>query len=277
MLRDKSTWGSARPEWSRIEDSDLRPIQVNWRRLIARRSVREQAVHSFLAEHAQIAFGGEYGFAATISKLRLGADLVTDFVCVYDNWSNGIRYKLVEIEKPQTAPFTKEGISSSGLSRAVQQVLSWKQWLEEHGTEARRLFPSFFFQHNPRPIFQFEVIIGTRKNSEQWLDRRIALADALGISIRSFDSITPRLGSAVMFHNYSDIGDEKHKLNGEVRNKLACPFVRALTDADWRSMIRETRYASSHFMGHYGELLAQCRKENGFAGRYRKLLRHRSS
>jgi Domain of unknown function (DUF4263) len=275
--RPRDRHNSFRPAWGELHDADLRPIQTEWRQLLSRKRVKEQTLHAFLARHAQIAFADHFAFAAAISKLRLGADLVTDFVCVYDNWSNGIRYKLVEIEKPDTAPFTKEGICSSGLSRAIQQVLSWKDWLEEHVTEKRRLLPSFFYDYSARSVFEFEIIIGTRSNSERWLDRRLALAQSLGISIRSFDSITPRLGYSLKFDDYSNIGDETHNLNSEARSELACPFVSALTDPAWRTMVQEARHASFHFMGRYGRLLVKHRKENEYAGYFRRVLRRRAA
>ncbi len=251
------------------------PIRRVWKRLLARQNTSEATLHAFLAKHAQLAFWNEFSFATAISKLRLGADLVTDFVAVYDNHSLGIRYKLIEIEKPQTSPFTKEGIPSAGMSRAIQQVLSWRSWLEEHASEARRLFPSFFFKHDLKAVFEYEIVIGNRRNSEVWLDRRQMLAESLGISIRSFDWITHRFSQTIGFHEFSAVGDEKHVCSYETLNRLACPFVSALRDPDWREMVHGGRSSGAHFMRWYGESLAKFRKENEFAGRFRALLRRR--
>jgi hypothetical protein len=275
-VRTRNTdWDHALPDWGQIKDEDLRPISSEWTRLLAKPKPREQSLHAFLAKHAQLAFRDEFYFATAISKLRLGAELVTDFVSVYDNHSAGIRYKLIEIEKPQTVPFTKEGIPSSGLARAIQQILSWRQWLDEHQSEARRLFPSLFHRYDLRPIFRYEIIIGNRTNSESWIDRRNMLAESLGISIRSFDCFSPRFRSAIEFRQFSDIGDEKHFCDLETRNQLACPFVGALTDPEWRDMLDVTRRSSTHFMHWYGRLLAHRRKENAYAGYFRRLLQRR--
>lgn len=88
MSNQKQGWEEPlHPEWSRLSDDDLKPIRAAWEGLIAKPKVHEETIHAFLAKHGQLAFGDHLGFATVISKLRLGADLVTDFVVVYDNWS----------------------------------------------------------------------------------------------------------------------------------------------------------------------------------------------
>lgn len=263
------------PDWGRLDEDDLKPIGKEWLELLSKSKPREETLHAFLAKHAQLAFWDDFQFAAVISKLRLGAELVTDFVAVYDSYSLGIRYKLIEIERPDMDPFTKEGILSSGLSRAIQQVLSWRQWLDEHSSEAKRLFPSLYFKHDQRTVFRYEIIIGNRENSAIWLDRRNALAESLGISIRSFDSISPRFRRTIGFGQFSEIGDEKYECDNETLNRLACPFVRALTDSSWRQMLKEGRREHSHFMGWYGNILVKFRQENEYADRFRRLIRKR--
>lgn len=265
------------PAWSRLRAADMDGIRRAWTSLLAKPAVREESIHAFLTKHAQLAFWDELGFATVISKVRLGADLVTDFVAVYDNWSNGIRYKLIEIERPSTAPFTKEGIPSSGLSRALQQVLSWRQWLEEHASEARRLFPSYFHHFDSRPVFIYEIIVGNRENSEKWLDRRRILSNRWVSASVPFESFTPRLTRDFTFQDFSEIGDEQLHYDLESRNRLACPFTRALTDPNWREMLREGRRGSAHFMHTYGMYLLKYRRENEYAERFRRLLRKRET
>jgi len=152
---------------------------------------------------------------------------------------------------------------------------SWRQWLDEHSSEARRLFPSYRHVFNLSASFDFEIIIGTRQNSEPWLDRRRILSESLGISIRSFDSITPRFTQTMGFEAFSSIGDEKD-FDLNIRNQLACPFIQALTDADWREMVRESQRSGSHFMHWYGKLLVKHQRENKYAAQYRRLLRRRA-
>lgn len=236
--------------------------------MISCERVSEHRFHQFLEKHAHIFFWDALGFATVISKLRFGADYVSDFVVVYDNWSNGVRYKLVEIERPDTPPFTKGGVASARLSRAIQQVLSWKTWLIEHPTEAKRLFPSFFHYTEAEPVFEFEIVIGTRNNTKHALESRRVLSQTLGIGIRSFDNLKSRANFDVRFHDYSSVGDEVHNFDAAMRNKLACPFLFALSDPEWRELTKKYR-ASTHFMHWAGEGLLRLRRENEFAGKFR--------
>lgn len=133
---------------------------------------------------------------------------------------------------------------------------------------------SGFHYHEAKPAFRYEIIIGNRENSERWLDRRNVLSESLGISIRSFASITPRFSRSIGFQTFSAIGDER-SFGLEERNRLACPFVGALTDASWREMLRKKRGGISHFMHAYGRLLLEYRPENKIAGKARRDLRRK--
>lgn len=259
-------------EWGNLKDDDLQPLLDGWLTRLNSEKPREDFLHAYIAKHAKIAFWDKIGFATVISKLRLGADFITDFVVVYDNWSNGIHYKLIEIEKPQMPPYTKEGIPSSGLSRALQQILSWQAWLKGHPSEAKKLFPSRFHDTKITPTFSYQIIIGNRENSKLWLDRRRMLSESTGISIVSFDHITPRFSNTMGFRDYSDVGDEKYSMSLSDRNNLACPFVKALSDPAWRSIVRNGRHGSDHFMHAYGDLLRDHQVENEYANRFRRIL-----
>jgi hypothetical protein len=248
----------------------LDPVIKRWQKLIQAPKTREQHLHGFLGKHAHLFFWDGLGFAAVISKLRFGADFVADFVVVYDNWSDGIRYKLIEIERPETPPFTKDGIASARLSGAIQQVLSWRSWLLAHTVEAQRLFPSYFHRTETSPVFEYEIIIGTRQNTEKWLERRRQLSEALGIRIRSFDALTTCIRNTLHFEDFSSIGDEQYHLDLEKRNQLACPFVYALSDPNWRRMV-SGRVGLDHFMHAYAAKLLEFRIENELARRFRKL------
>lgn len=259
-------WGVLRKEARPVLDN----IVARWEKLIHRNEMREQAVHRFLETHAHLFFHGQIGFATVISKLRFGADYISDFVVIYDNWSAGILYHLVEIERPDVAPFTKEGIASARLSRAIQQILSWKTWLSEHPTEAQKLFPSSLPRMEGRPAFTYEIIIGNRENSEQWLERRNVLAGSLDISIRSFDSLTSRVKNRLRFDDFSTVGDEQLHYQLWERNILSCPFFRALSDKQWRELLGR-RPARSHFMFEFGHDLIRIRKANRELSRFRSL------
>jgi len=259
-------------KWSELGFSKrgiLDSILKQWDALISSKRVNEHRIHQFLEKHAHIFFWDGLGFATVVSKLRFGADYVSDFVIVYDNWSNGVRYKFVEIERPDTPPFTMEGVATARLSRAIQQVLSWKIWLNEHPTDAKRLFPSVFHYTETKPVFEFEIVIGTRNNTKHTLENRRVLSETLGIGIRSFDNLKSRASFDVRFHDFSSVGDEVHNFDATTRNKLACPFLFALSDPEWRELTKR-RYASSHFMHWAGESLLKLRRENEFAEKFRR-------
>lgn len=258
-------------QWSKLDHGDhpvLRDVARRWQKLIHRRGVAEHQVHRYLANHGHLFFRSSCNFAAVVSKLRFGAEFVSDFVVVYDQRSAGITYRLVEIERPDSVPFTKEGIASARLSRAIQQVLSWKQWLTDHPVESRKLFPSLLRQIE-RPVFEFEIIIGTRENTSAWVERRNALAQSLGICIRSFDSLTARLQNC-FFDDFSDIHDEAHMLSLEQRNQLASPFLQAMTDPQWRELVGK-RPLSASFVCSYADKLVPLRKLNPMVERFRRI------
>lgn len=192
------------------------------------------------------------------------------FVIVYDRWSAGVEYCLVEIESPDTPPFTQEGIASARLSRAIQQVFSWQSWLADHSVEAQRLFPSQFLRTKKKAAFSFLILIGRRENSEKWIDRRNVLAQSLGVSIRSFTSFADRLERRHSYPDFSRVGDEVCSLGPHERNRLACPIFKALSDRDWRSLLGRCP-ADSHFMHNFGAGLLALRRETRAAQHFRKL------
>ena len=260
-------------KWSKLE-TEARPILDDilnrWEKLIHREKVREQQVHQFLQTHAHLFFRNTYDFCTVISKLRFGADFVSDFVAVYDCRSEGVHYHLIELERPDVPPFTKEGIASSKLSRAIQQVLSWKTWLHEHPAEAGKLFPSASRLFGGRTSFSYEILIGTRTNTGAWTERRNVLADSLNIKIRSLDSLSDRLKDPIGFDDYSRVADEEIKRSLDERNKLACPFLEALIDPQWRELINGKRHPY-HITHHFCDELIKLRIANRYLNRFRKL------
>jgi hypothetical protein len=71
----------------------LEKVQSGWIELLARPGQNEEAFHSYLSEHAGMFFADSCHRIVVISKLRLGADLVTDFVITNDQRSYGFTYR----------------------------------------------------------------------------------------------------------------------------------------------------------------------------------------
>lgn len=243
----------------------MRAIRSRWNALLRRENLHERYYHDFIARHAHIFFPMFLESIQVISKIRLGAELVTDLVLVRDEASMGLSYVLIEIEPPWVIPFTKGGVASARLTRAIHQILDWKRWIDEHRSEARKVFPSFLHYANPKALFDYCIIIGTRENGRPWLTKRNHLAETLGISIRSFDWLTDRLGTrsrcTSLTDEYIGGGAEEDALAPEIKNALANPFVEAMTDPEWREFIAG-RFSGSHMVGHHAARLLEFRRTN---------------
>jgi hypothetical protein len=254
----------------------MKSIRSKWNALLRKDRLHERYYHAFIAKHAHMFFPMLGRSLQVISKIRLGAELITDLVLVRDESSLGLSYLLIEIEPPWVSPFTKDGVASARLTRAIHQILDWKRWLEEHKSEARRLFPSFLHRTEERPLFRHCIVIGNRQNSHRWLDKRNHLAEILGISIRSFDWLTDCLSARNAYHGFADMyhggGMEEDKVRSQIKNALANPFVRAMTNPEWREFVAG-RFSSSHMVGHHADRLLQFRRTNSHEARFFR--RHR--
>ena len=213
----------------------LRKIEKKWLNLLKQKE-SEEKYHQFLSEHAGFLLARIYDFETiVISKLRLGADYIVDFIKTYDYRSAGIQYEFIELETPWSAPYTKSGNPSSRLVTAVQQIQNWKRWMRENRYEFRKLFPFYNKGLARDERYKYSIIIGNRKNSEQWLERRNQYAEDLGITIRSFEYLTDHIKRPLI----SDTVDP-HLCEGcswEESNALANPFFKAYSDLSWRKLI----------------------------------------
>lgn len=249
----------------------MKSIRSKWNALLKKERLHERYFHDFIARHAHMFFPMLGNTLQVVSKIRLGAELVTDLVIVRDEASLGLSYLLIEIEPPWTAPFTKDGVASARLTRAVHQVLDWKRWLEEHRSEARKLFPSFLYPTDEQPLFRYCIVIGTRMNSRPWLRKRNDLAETLGITIRSFDWLTERLLNRIQCRFFADEyhggGAEEDELSRAMKNALANPFVRAMSDPEWREFISGD-FSYNHMVGHHAERLLKFRRTNSHEARF---------
>src|SRR5256885_884433 len=96
-------------------------ILAAWRRLLSQRSAPDSAYHDFLRAHAGFFFCDSINSHVAISKLRLGADVVPDFISTIDQASYGLAFHFIEIESPHSPAYTRAGKPSARLMTAVQQ------------------------------------------------------------------------------------------------------------------------------------------------------------
>ncbi len=249
--------------WSVLEtkcSSILHGVLNKWEKLLNARE-KEEIYQDFIARHAGLFLCDGERHLISISKLRLGADYVIDFAVAEENFSHGLYWELIEIKTPTTSPFTKKGQPVARLTGAIQQIHDWKRWILDHRREAERLFPGNGMRTERKPNFKFTIIIGSRDNSEAWLDKRNQLSDELRIDIRSFEYLTElfRMNS---YHDRAYIfSTEAKRLNDWQMNQLANPFCKAYTDYRWRQVLRKT-IGGSHFVSQSAEALLSYREHN---------------
>ncbi len=245
-------------EWSKLNDEAraiVNKIIKDWLELLSQRHP-EEIYHNYLQENA--GFFLSYGWEVNIliSKLRFGADFITDFIIGRDQHSNGLWYELIEIETPYDAPFTQKGNPSARLVGAIQQIQNWRRWIIDNRREINKLLPTYGVRTSRmNPNFNFKIIIGTRENSEKYLDRRNDLAKQLGIQIRSFDYLTSNIQTKYFPDSASFRSTEEGYLTSAERNMLANPFCMAYSNKIWRNIISEPRYIHHFFCMNANVLL----------------------
>ncbi len=249
--------------WSRAYSETLRVIEGLWASLLRRDGVTEPELLTFLGTHAHFFFSKSPTTHFVLNELRLGGDFTIDFVVPTDQASLGIEYELIEVERPDTAPFNESGYPSARLSRAVQQIVDWKSWLADHTDELRRLFPAPAqlgpgYEHS----FKYSIVIGTRSNTKGHLQRRNALAKTNGITIRTFDSLSDQIRKSAPYSaGKLTPSTEATTVPYEIATRLKNPFYQALGDAEWRAIRRTLRY-HPHLVPVNAALFADTRRFN---------------
>jgi len=247
--------------WSQLDNSHsiIKSILTQWQQLLDEDHT-EKVYHDFLKRHANLFLVNTVSFPHSffaISKLKLGSEFELDFAIPYEDYSNGLIWELIEIKRPQMSPYTENGMPSAKLTEATQQIRNWKRWIQNSRSEARKIFSLRSVRTERQPNFRYTIIIGIRQNSEKWLDERNQYAQENGIQIRSFDYLTERLNSR-WFSSMARLSnggwDEEHP---ELCKSLANPFIEALTDSQWKNLLREPRIYSGHphFVSHISEIL----------------------
>lgn len=249
--------------WSKLQDKNpiMTSILDDWLLLLAQ-DRKEKDYHLFIKDHSGIFLVDGIRSYLSVSKIKLGSRLETDFAIPYENHSAGLCWELVEIKTPSASPYNSSGNPSAKLTEAIQQIQDWNSWLKDNRNEASKLFQSNGIRATRNPNFEFTIIIGNRENTEKYLSKRNSLADSLGIQIRSFNYLTERLNrrsflSSVMLGN-GDWDNHHH----EERFKLANPFYTALTDSSWKKLLSEPGVSSPHFTSNSCTFLLDYLKVN---------------
>ncbi len=243
-------------------------IVRRWRRILTDRNHNEETYHRFLHDNAGWFFSDGVNRLVVLSKIRLGANCVTDFVTTYSQMSHGFFYELIEIESPHAPPFTNAGDPSARLAHAIRQIHDWKDWLEENREGAKRLFPSALFSIHDCANFRFTIYIGNRENTSRWLPQRNRLSSELGIEIRSFDALTDHLKRRPLL-DFSILSEEiGYPISTKMMNELANPFAKAHSDKVWRQITADPNFRLHHMITTNVPLLLKNREYSNEYARF---------
>jgi hypothetical protein len=210
-----------------------------WEKIITTPNIPERDITGFLRRHAGLFFHLSHDYPFVLSEIRLGSDFVVDFALPEDMASEGTKWHLIEVEMPSTPPFKKNGDKSARLSHALDQIELWKGWLRRRTRMIQDLFPcnSWILEAS----LQFHIVIGTRENTAQWIERRNELSSAYGVHIRSFDWLSRCLANDPRFYFDESVWEahDKKPFAPLVSNALANPLYEAFSHAQWTTTLRD--------------------------------------
>lgn len=235
--------------WSILSESHplITAVVDQWQQLLGE-DHHEKVYHNFLRKHANLFLVDGLNSYFAISKLKLGSELELDFAIPYEDHSRGLIWELIEIKRPQIAPYTENGVPSAKLTEATQQIRDWKHWIQTSRSEAKKLFSLWSVRSMRQPNFVYTIIIGTRNNSEKWLKERNQYAQENGVQVRSFDYLTERIKKKVYLDKALIGSGNWDAQNPELCIAIANPFIEAFTDSQWKKFLREPDVHGPHFI-----------------------------
>ena len=261
--------------WELLNDNLLKyreKIRAEWSAVLNNKELKEEDYHQFLRKYPYWLLIGNYDAYHVISKLKLGAEYVSDFVIAREGYSEGTYYDFIEIENPHDKVYTKKGIPSTGLVTAIQQVNDWRSWLKDNHGYFRKYLPTSNTRVYRNTNLTFTIIIGRRENNIVFQDRINEYARSVNVRIRSFDSLTENLNKP-LFDEALFASSEYDHQDPILKNSLANPFFMATDDSEWREMISKSSY-HSHFYGKNLENIIASRKYNDLLDEFLNDERH---
>lgn len=101
-------------------------------------SQKEEEIQDFLKENPFLI----QPHSICIPKQKLAEKFITDFVIV-NKLEQGLKYTLIEIEKPNMPIFTKNGEFRSEFQHAYNQTLDWDNFIKENGQYIQNTLKDF--------------------------------------------------------------------------------------------------------------------------------------
>ena len=174
-------------QWDQLTPEDSDSLQE-----LLESNPGEEEVHKFLESNprflVQLLAGGHGRYC--ISKKRLGADYVPDFLIAEEN-SMGIHWYAIELESPGARAYRQDGLQSAHLTHALGQIRDWRRWVSNNLDYARR--PR---EHDGLGLIGIEpritgvVIIGRRGiYPSKYNDFRREMVERERIVIHSYDAL----------------------------------------------------------------------------------------
>jgi hypothetical protein len=248
--------------WSILNDeakSYYQSIVADWEHIL-NSNHNEEIYHKFVSENIGLFFSPGWQSVLAITKLRLNVENTTDLIIMVDKHSDGLEYNIIEFKKPSDKVYTKGMVPSATLTKAIQQIQNYSNWIQENRSEAKKLFPSFGLRLNINPNIIFTIIIGRRDVSmDEYINKRNILSRNIKVDIRSYDYLTDRLCDN-FFSDYIHIASFQNKEAFLYDNKLANPFYSAMSDGEWRELLQKKEFIFPHPFDKSYKLLMDIRR-----------------
>lgn len=134
-----------------------------------------------------------------LREYRLGSDFVADFLIVRPMRSLPPKIILVELEPPNDKIFTKDGLNSNRLAKAIKQVSDWHVWINKNQVyfvdSLKKILNNIVDPLYMRELFRKDTIeidkfifIGTRSNIKNNDKRNSVSVSVPNVRINTYDT-----------------------------------------------------------------------------------------
>ena len=134
--------------------------------------------NSFLFFHL---YSRKGGIQPVFREVSFGGKFRCDYAWLNDN-SDGPEWVLMELEKPKMRIFNTNGLPTSELNGAIEQVKTWQRYFHENPAEKKRIFGAV-------AKFRFILVAGEKKDwgNEEAMKRRSYHNSTNNIELRTTD------------------------------------------------------------------------------------------
>lgn len=176
----------------------------------------ERLVRNFLKKRAWIVAESFHKITDAhyvVCEFPFGSDYRADFV-VLGGYSGGWEIHFIELEPPDAPLFTKSGVMAKRLNGAVNQVDSWRMFIEQNRQEVLRELSKYAMNHDllrgpstaeptdsvgwrlshPKTSLHvyYDIVIGRRANlNRSELVKKAAFGSNHNIEVMTYDRFLP--------------------------------------------------------------------------------------